>query len=87
MLHGLQGRIISGVAGVAGILTAATEAARAADLVTIVPDKYRPILPVITIVALFLTLFSERIQGGASKPEVRDAAAQAEQRDAVRRYD
>lgn len=83
MLHGFKGRLISGIAGIAGALTAATEAAHAADLVSIIPDRYRPILPVITIVALFLTLFSERVQGGASNPEVRTAAAASDRKNEI----
>lgn len=85
MLYGTKGRITAGIAATAGVLTAATEAAQAANLVQIIPDKYRPILPAITIIALFLTVFSERIQGGASKPEVREAAQQSDNKNAAQR--
>jgi len=82
-LHGLTGRITAGIAALAGTLTALTEAAQQANLFTIVPEKYRFLLPLITVVTLFLTLFSERVQGGASNPEVREAAKKVDDKAAL----
>lgn len=82
-LYGLQGRITSGIAALAGALTAVTEAAHAANLLTIIPDRYRPVLPAITVVALFFTSLSERVQGGASKPQVREAAAVSDKKNEI----
>jgi hypothetical protein len=77
-LYGIRGRVTAGVAAIAGALTAATEAAHQANLISIVPDKYRWILPTVSIVALFLTVFSERVQGGASNPQVRIEAQKSD---------
>lgn len=76
IFYGLKGRVISGIAAFAGVMAAFVAAAQAANLFTLFPEKYTPIISAIPIVSLFFTLFSERLQGGASKPEVR-AAAQA----------
>lgn len=77
-LYGIQGRMISGIAGIAGILTALAAAAQQAALFSIIPERYGWILPTVSVIALFLTLFSERVQGGASSPEVRAAAQQSD---------
>lgn len=74
LFYGLKGRLISGIAGFAGVLAAFVAAAQAANLFTLFPPKYTPIIAAIPIVSLFFTLFSERLQGGASKPEVRAEA-------------
>lgn len=74
MLYGPKGRIISGIAATAGVLSAIVAAAQSANLFSLVPAKYTPVVIAIPIISLFVTGFSERLTGGASKPEVRAAA-------------
>lgn len=74
IFYGLKGRIIAGFMATAGVLTAITAAAHESGLVAFIPEKYRWVMPAFTVAALFLTVFSERVQGGASNPEVRNAA-------------
>lgn len=76
--YGAFGRLASGIAGFAGILSALATAAQQANLFSIVPEKYAWVLPTISIIALFLTVFSERVQGGASQPAVRAEAKAAD---------
>lgn len=78
IFYGLKGRVISGIAGFAGVLSAFVAAAQQAGLFTLVPAKYTPIMIAIPIVSLFFTLFSERLQGGASRQEIREAAHKAD---------
>ena len=78
LTYGPFGRLVSGIAGFAGILAALVAAAQAANLFSLFPPKYTPIVTAIPIVSLFFTLFSERLQGGASKPEVREAAKKSD---------
>lgn len=80
IFYGLKGRVISGLAGFAGVMAAFVAAAQQANLFTLVPEQYTPYITAIPIVSLFFTLFSERLQGGASKPEVRAAAAESDKR-------
>ena len=80
-LYGPKGRIVAAIAGIAGVFTAFVAAAQAADLFSLVPQKYLWIAAAFPIIALTLTGFSERIQGGASSPSVRaDAAASDKKR-------
>jgi beta-lactamase regulating signal transducer with metallopeptidase domain len=81
-LYGFQGRMISLIAAIAGILSAFVAAAQAANLFSLVPEKYAWFVTAIPIFALFFTVFSERIQGGASSPEVRKAAAASDKKNA-----
>lgn len=83
IFYGLKGRVISGIAGFAGVLAAFVAAAQQANLFTLVPPRYTPVVISIPIVSLFFTLFSERLQGGASKPEVRIAAQQSDNKNAL----
>jgi hypothetical protein len=85
MLYGVKGRIIAGVAGTAGVLTALSLAAQQADLVNIFPENWKKYMALIPVIALFLTVFSERLNGGASNPAVREAAAEADRRKAAKR--
>ncbi len=77
-MHGSTGRIISAIAATAGILAAFVASSQQAGLFTLVPPKYEWLVTAIPIVSLFLTGFSERIQGGASDPLVRTEAAAAD---------
>lgn len=79
-LYGFQGRVISAIAGTAGVLSALATAAQQANLLSIVPPKYAWTLPTVSIVGLFLTLFSERVTGGASLPSVRAAAESSDRK-------
>jgi hypothetical protein len=83
IFYGLKGRVISGVALIAGALSAAVSASQQANLVSIFPSTYNKYFTAAAIVALFLTAFSERLQGGASKPEVRIAAQQSDNKNAL----
>lgn len=83
MLYGIQGRTISAIAAIAGVLSAIVAAAQVSNIFTLVPQKYTWIVVAIPIVSLFVTTFSERLQGGASKPEVRAAAESADRKEAA----
>jgi hypothetical protein len=83
LTYGPFGRLISGIAGFAGIFAAFVASAQAANLFSLFPPKYTPIVVAIPIVSLFFTLFSERLQGGASNPEVRKAAEKSDQKNAI----
>ncbi len=82
-LYGLQGRTVSAIAGLAGVLSAFVAASQAAGLFSLVPPKYLWVTTSLPIVALFLTGFSERIQGGASSPQVRQDAQDSDERNAA----
>jgi uncharacterized sodium:solute symporter family permease YidK len=79
-MYGTQGRIISAIAATAGIVAAFVSSSQQAGLFTLVPAKYNWFVTAIPIVSLFLTGFSERIQGGASDPVVRAEAQAADQK-------
>lgn len=81
--HGTRGRIVSGIAGFAGVLSGAVSAAQQANLVSIFPPAYNKYFGAVAVVSLFITMFSERLQGGASKPEVRAAAESADRKAAI----
>ena len=80
LFYGLKGRMISGIAGVAGALSAAVAAAQQANLVSIFPPQYNKWFTAAAVVSLFVTMFSERIQGGASSPEIRAQAAASDKK-------
>ena len=82
-LYGTQGRIVSGIAGFAGVLAGAVSAAQQANLVSIFPPSANKYFTAAAIVSLFVTMFSERLQGGASKPDVRAAAQKADDKNAL----
>jgi hypothetical protein len=79
MLYGYSGRVVAAVSLAAGVLAAFVASAQQANLFSLVPQKYLWFATALPIVSLFLTGFSERIQGGASKPEVRAAARAADE--------
>lgn len=66
-LYGTRGRMVSGL-GLIVIIIGSLQAGGAFELL---PPKVTLVLMVISAVALSL---SERITGGASKPEIREAA-------------
>jgi len=80
--YGLKGRLTSGIVGFAGILSGAVSAAQQANLVSIFPSAYNKYFTAAAIVSIFFTLFSERLQGGASNPKVRQEAEKSDQQNA-----
>jgi hypothetical protein len=83
--YGLKGRLTSGIVGFAGILSGAVSAAQQANLVSIFSNKYNKYFTAVAIISIFFTLFSERLQGGASNPQVRFAAQQSDNKNALER--
>jgi hypothetical protein len=69
IFYGMKGRVLSGISYVVMLISAA----QLGGFIALLPPKWSPW---IFAVGATLTVFSERVQGGASKPEVR-AAAQA----------
>ena len=83
IFYGIKGRVISGIAGFSGALSAGLAAAQQAHLVSIVPPQWNKWFTAAAVVSLFFTMFSERIQGGASKSDVRIAAQQSDNKNAI----
>ena len=84
-MYGFQGRLISAIAAVAGVLAAIVSSGQEGGLFAVIPEKYKWIVTLLPIVSLSITLFSERLQGGASSPDVREAAAKSDVKKASRR--
>lgn len=82
-LYGIKGRVISGISLAAGTLSALVASAQQAQLISIFPASYNKYFAGATIVSLFITAFAERLQGGASKPEVRAAAETSDRRNSL----
>lgn len=78
LTYGPKGRLISALA----IASAIIAALQSSGYVVLLPENYKIIGVIVTIVGLFVAGFSERIQGGASKPEVREAAKQSDVKNA-----
>lgn len=74
LFYGPKGRFVSGVAGAGVIASATLFSLQQSGVFALIPPKYTWIQGVVTAILIFVTLFSERIQGGASNPDVRDAA-------------
>lgn len=83
-MYGLTGRVVAAIAAVAGVISAIVAAAQASNIFSILPPRYAWIATVLPIVSLFIVGFSERIQGGASKPEVRAAAEASDDKNVAR---
>jgi len=67
--YGPLGRLLSALA----IVSAFIGALQASGFVQLLPARYAWVGLVVTALGLLIAGFSERIQGGASKPEVREA--------------
>ena len=67
LLYGAKGRILSAISYVTVLISAA----QLGGFIALLPPKWSPW---ILAVGATLMTFSERIQGGASQPEVRAAA-------------
>lgn len=74
LTYGPAGRLISALA----IISAFIGALESSGYVALLPDRYKWVGLAVTVVGLLVAGFSERLQGGASKPEIR---AQAEASD------
>jgi hypothetical protein len=79
LTYGPLGRLLSVVAG----LVAVIGALEAQGVFNMLPPKYKWIGPTATAIGVGITVVSERAQGGASKPEVRQAAQQSDKKNAI----
>lgn len=70
ILYGPTGRLISALA----IISAFIGALQSSGMLNLLPPKYSWVGLVVTALGLLIAGFSERIQGGASSPQVRAAA-------------
>lgn len=78
LTYGPMGRLISALA----IISAFIGSLQASGLLALLPAKYAWAGLVVTAAGLLVAGFSERIQGGASRPEIREAAAGSDQKNA-----
>jgi hypothetical protein len=81
LTYGPKGRLIS----VLAIIGATVATLESSGVLTHLPEKYKWIAAVVTITGLIIAGVSERIQGGASNPEVRIAAQQSDNKNALER--
>jgi hypothetical protein len=79
LTYGPKGRLISVLAGVVAVVGAL----EAQGVFNLLPERYKWIGPTATALGVGITVFSERAQGGASKPEVRAAAMQSDSKNAT----
>lgn len=80
LTYGPKGRLISALA----IISAFIGALESSGYVTLLPDKYKWVGLAVTFLGLIVAGFSERLQGGASSPQVRaEAAASDKNNDAL----
>ena len=78
LTYGPFGRMVSALA----IISAFIGSLQASGFLALLPPRYAWIGLVVTAAGLLVAGFSERIQGGASKPEVREAARQSDAKNA-----
>lgn len=78
LFYGPKGRLISALAMVSAFIGAL----QASGLLTLLPERYAKAGLAVTFVGLLVAGFSERIQGGASKPEIRAAAKTSDEKNA-----
>lgn len=78
LTYGPLGRLVSALA----IISAFVGSLQASGFLALLPPKYSWVGLVVTAAGLLVAGFSERIQGGASKPEVRDAAKNSDAKNA-----
>lgn len=79
LTYGPKGRLISALA----IISAFTGALEASGYIQFLPERFKWIGIVVTLIGLVVAGVSERLQGGASKPEVREAAAKSDKKNAA----
>ena len=78
LTYGPMGRLISALA----MVSAFVGALQASGFINLLPPKYSWLGLAVTALGLFVTGFSERVQGGASSPQVRAEAAGSDQKNA-----
>lgn len=79
LLYGPMGRVIS----VLAIVSAFIGALQSSGMLNLLPPKYAWVGLVVTATGLLIAGFSERIQGGASSPDVRIAAETSDEKNAL----
>lgn len=79
LFYGPKGRLISALA----IISAFIGALQASGILILLPQEYSKIGLVVTAAGLLIAGFSERLSGGASKPEIRAAAETSDQKNAI----
>jgi hypothetical protein len=78
LFYGPKGRLISALA----IISAFIGALQASGILILLPPEYSKVGLIVTAAGLLIAGFSERVQGGASKPEIREAAKQSDVKNA-----
>lgn len=78
LFYGPKGRLISALA----MISAFIGALQASGLLSLLPRQYAKAGLAVTFIGLLVAGFSERIQGGASKPEIRAAAKGSDEKNA-----
>ena len=81
LTYGPLGRLISALA----ILSAFIGALESSGYVVLLPEKYKWIGLAVTCAGLVVAGVSERLQGGASNPQVRIAAQQSDNQNELER--
>jgi hypothetical protein len=81
LTYGPKGRLISALA----IISAFTGALESSGYVDLLPEKYKWIGLAVTVIGLVIAGFSERLHGGASRPEVRGAAEYSDRENNIER--
>ena len=79
VFYGPLGRLISALA----IISAFIGALQSSGMLNLLPPKYSWVGLLVTAIGLLIAGFSERIQGGASNPQVRIAAQQSDNKNAL----
>lgn len=74
LFYGPKGRLIS----VLAMVSAFIGALQASGILSLLPQQYSKSGLIVTAIGLLVAGFSERIQGGASSPQVRHDAAQSD---------
>lgn len=83
LTYGPKGRLASALA----IILAFIGALQASNVLALLPEGYSKAGLIVTAVGLLVAGFSERIQGGASSPQVRHDAAQSDIKNAAEMED
>lgn len=78
LFYGPKGRLIS----VLAMVSAFIGALQASGILLLLPERYSKAGLIVTAVGLVVAGFSERIQGGASSPQVREDAKQSDLKNA-----
>lgn len=78
LFYGPKGRLISALA----IISAFIGALQASGVLALLPARYSMAGLVVTAVGLLVAGFSERLQGGASNPEIRAQAKNSDEKNA-----